>query len=319
MRDRYGRQINYMRISITDRCNLHCSYCRPGIPEHPDCSWLLEYEEILRVCRIAVKLGITRFKVTGGEPFARKGAVDFIKELAELDGAESVTVTTNGTLLDSEIIKEMSEAGLDGINISLDTMNPEKYAGITGEDLLDTVIRNIGLCCESGLCVKINTVLLSDITEDDVLSIAGLARESNISVRFIERMPMGSMAGNGPSGQYVKDILNKRGTKLVAEKERIGNGPAVYYSADGYRGYIGFIEPIHGKFCDSCNRLRMTSTGIVKPCLYYSGGYDIRQLLRNGAEDRIIMDRLAEAVYMKPEAHDFAKKPSPENMVCIGG
>lgn len=320
MTDRFGRQIDYMRISITDRCNLHCSYCRPEILEHLVHSDLLCYEEIFRVCRIAVKLGIDRFKITGGEPFVRSGAVDFIKGLAGLGDVKSVTVTTNGTLINGDVIKELKKAGLDGINISLDTMDRVRFSRITGENLLDKVISNIDLCCEAGLKVKINTVLLPDIREEDVLALSGLAKEGNISVRFIEKMPMGNMTENGPSGRFIKDILTGHGTELgYIETGRLGNGPAVYYRPEGYKGYIGFIEAIHGKFCSSCNRIRMTSTGFVKPCLYYSDGIDIRGMIRSGADDELIAKSLSNAVYMKPECHEFEVRPSSGKMNTIGG
>lgn len=319
MKDRFGRMIDYMRISITDRCNLHCSYCRPEIPEHLDQSELLSYGEILRVCRAAVRLGITKFKITGGEPFVRNGVTGFIGKLASVCGVTSVTVTTNATLLTPDVVTELKKSGLDGINISLDTINPDKYCMITGADYSNKVMENIDLCYRAGLNVKINTVMLNDLSEYEILTLAKLAENRDISVRFIEKMPMGATGDTGPSGQYVKDVLAGHGIKLIPETERIGNGPAVYFRPEGYKGHIGFIEAIHGKFCSSCNRIRMTSTGFVKPCLYYSDGLDIRRLLRNGADDKEISEKLRDIIYMKPGSHNFEGGPSSENMSTIGG
>lgn len=319
MKDQYGRIIDYMRISITDRCNLCCSYCRPNRAVHPDHSDILSYDEILRVCRLAVRLGITKFKITGGEPFARKGAPDFARDLRRIQGVRSVTVTTNGTFSDDRLCVKLKEAGIDGINISVDTTERERYRKITGADLLDAVLLNIEKCINAGLKVKINTVLLHDISSDDIKGLVRLAENTGIPVRFIEMMPMGKEKTHGQSGQYVRDFLLKKGYKLCTVPEKLGNGPAVYYSLSGGIARIGFIEAIHGKFCDRCNRIRLSSTGILRPCLYYEDGTDVRLMLRSGAGDDEILDKMRETIYRKPAAHNFEKMPSYGHMSDIGG
>ena len=319
MTDRFGRNIDYMRISITDRCNLNCSYCRPEVSEHLKHYELLSYAEGLRIARIAVKLGIHRFKVTGGEPFVRRGAEGFICDLCRLSGAESVTVTTNGTLLDEDIIRRLKAAGIDGINISLDTLEPERFVRITGSGYFQEVLDNIDKCLDSGIRVKVNAVLLPDIDESDIMALTGLARDRDIAVRFIELMPMVNIHTGGPSGKYVRDILDSKGIILASETEKLGNGPATYYRLNGYKGHVGFIEAIHGKFCSSCNRIRMTSTGFVKPCLYHTAGMDLREIIRSGADDDTILGKLRDIIYMKPESHEFEDRPAEEKMSDIGG
>lgn len=320
MKDQFNRSIEYMRISITDRCNLNCQYCRPENSEHLNHSDILSYEEILRVCTLAVKLGITKFKITGGEPFVRHNATDFIKELKNLYGVDAVTVTTNGTLLDTALVSELVNVGIDGINISLDTMNPQRFAKITGKNDFDKVIRAIKLCADEGLNVKVNMVLLPDVTEKEVLDFLEIIKKRPIAVRFIETMPMNKFSMNpGPSGEYIRTILKEHMIKINKVDLPLGNGPAVYYKPEGYEGYVGFIEAIHGKFCGSCNRIRLTSTGFIKPCLYHKEGFDIRQLMQNGCDDSLILQQLRSIIYSKPLEHDFEKQPAREDMSRIGG
>lgn len=320
MKDKFERKIEYMRISITDRCNLHCNYCRPQNPTPLAHSEILTYEEILRVCQQALKLGITKFKVTGGEPLVRRGVIDFIKELKALEGVEAVTLTTNGTLIDRELVDKLAEIELDGINISLDTMNPKRFAQITGENAFGKVIDAIGLCADAGLNTKVNTVLLPDITEDEVLYVTELARDQNISVRFIETMPMSYGCDfSGPSGKFIKTVFMENGIEFEQSNDIIGNGPAKYYRLKGYKGYIGLIEAIHGRFCDSCNRIRMTSTGFIKPCLFYKAGTDLREILRNGSSEKNLYEALKNTIYNKPQAHNFEREAADEYMSRIGG
>ena len=355
MLDKHKRSINYMRISLTDRCNLRCVYCRPEITQMVEHTQILRYEEILRVVKCAVTLGITRFKITGGEPLVRKGAVDFIAKLKQLEGVEQVTLTTNGTLLEKNL-PQLLACGIDGINISLDTLDKDLYKHITGGGDVEAVIKAIKAVVQTGIKCKINCVPIKNSyvnnsvnvdklsplhngTKVDNLSqsqtnIVEFAGSLAVPLRFIELMPL---ACNGNlssySGTEIREILYNAGYELRPLKESFGNGPAVYYEASkaGHAQIIGFIEPLHGKFCASCNRVRLTSTGQLKPCLYSQSTSDLRQLLRSGAPvmgiydkspayfDSIITELLKKAIFHKPLGHHFEEKPATFNMNEIGG
>jgi len=309
MLDQFGRDINYMRISVTDRCNLRCRYCMPQDLRRESHEDILRYEEILRICRAAVELGIRRFKITGGEPLARRGCTGFIGMLKELPGVEQVTMTTNGLLLDREL-DGLLRAGLDAVNISLDTLDAEKFMRITGcrEAVTDRLHALLRRCCALGLKTKINTVLLEE-NRDDLLSLAALAEELPVDVRFIELMPIGfgdSLTRVSPD--EVLEKLRGRWPDLKGTGERRGNGPAHYYESAGLRGKIGLIDAVSHSFCASCNRVRLTSTGQLKPCLSYDSTADLRALLRGGCTDEELTAALRRAVYAKPRAHSFDKK-----------
>ncbi len=280
MKDSLNREINYMRISVTDRCNLRCVYCMPhGISTIP-MEDILSYEEIARVCRQAVTLGITRFKITGGEPLARLGCPALVRMIRRIPGVEQVTMTTNGVLL-GKYLEELTAAGLDAVNISLDTTDRCLYEQITGSDCLNQVSSSIEAACKSGLKVKINTVLQQGLNADSWRDLLQLAKQYGRDVRFIELMPV----GQGKFGAPISNInlfhdIEKEFGPLTPDKGIHGNGPAVYYRLPGFSGSVGFISPIHGKFCSSCNRIRMTSTGKIKPCLSYGSAFDVRAALR---------------------------------------
>ena len=259
MKDRYNRTIDYMRISITDRCNLRCTYCMPQEITLTSMENILTYEEILRICNAAVELGITRFKVTGGEPLVRKGCVTLIREMKRIPGIEQVTMTTNGVLL-GQYLEELISAGIDGINISLDTLDADRYERITGKNELSAVMENIGRAINSGIRVKLNAVLQNGVNEDEWEHIALLARMNRLDVRFIEMMPIGFGKNcRGVSGRELFEKMKTRWPDLETVEDIHGNGPAVYYHVPGWKGSIGLINAIHGKFCASCNRIRLTS------------------------------------------------------------
>ena len=305
MKDRFGRTIDYMRISITDRCNLRCAYCMPHAIPHLPHSDILRYEEILRVVRSAVGLGITRFKVTGGEPFARKGAADFIAALKAEPGVECVTVTTNGTHL-IETLPRLVKAGIDGVNVSLDAVDSERYRQITGSDRAEMVLQAIERCAKSGIRTKVNSVLLED-NEDQIIPLAGLAQRLNVDVRFIELMPIGCGGEySGPDAGVMLNRLKEVYPGLAPVREVRGNGPAVYYADERLTGRIGFITARSCSFCEGCNRIRLTGTGLIKPCLCDGGTVDLRALLRGGATDEEITAALKSAVWDKPAAHGIA-------------
>lgn len=324
MKDSYGRVIDYMRISITDRCNLRCRYCMPeGIKSIP-MEQILTLEEITEICRIASELGITKFKVTGGEPLVRKGCMELIRMLKALPLTEQVTLTTNGILL-TEYAEQLKGVGIDGVNVSLDTLCAEKFAAITGYDRLDDVRRGIRTAFELGLKVKINTVLQKDVNEEAWEEMLGIAQKAPIDVRFIEMMPIGH--GSGKASVSNEELLEKiRGKYGEVTKETIavhshGNGPAVYYQIPGFLGSVGLISAVHGKFCDSCNRIRMTAEGFVKPCLCYDTGISVKEAVRNHRPEEV-RRLLEQAIYGKPEAHCFEKKEEiteKREMSRIGG
>ena len=330
MQDGYGRTIDYMRISITDRCNLRCRYCMPEQIETVDMSELLTYEEIATVVSEAAGIGITRIKITGGEPLVRLKAARLIEMLKVIPGIEEVTLTTNGILL-SEQLGDLIQAGVAGINISLDTLDPERYHQLTGFDSLDQVKEGVEAALDSGVPVKINAVSLE---REDVEPLIELTKDRPLDVRFIELMPIGM--GKGFTGLSHDEILTwlreKYGSGqnpesgLQRDETRHGNGPAVYYRIPGYRGSIGLISAIHGKFCDSCNRIRMTSQGFLKSCLCYDTGVDVREVLRSpfSEEERNsgVRNCLEKCILSKPDAHSFLHREQiseQKNMSAIGG
>ena len=322
MRDAFGREINYMRLSVTDRCNLRCRYCMPieGVPptSHTD---ILRYEELLRVAQAAVSLGIDRFKVTGGEPLVRRGIVDFIRSLKALPGVRQVTLTTNGLHLPS-LLDGLLDAGLDAVNISLDTRDNAQYQAITrSSHTADEVLHAVRLCA-GRLPTKVNAVLLSE-TAAQLVPLARLAEELPVDVRFIERMPLGvTDIAAEPVHREVIGRLRAVWPDLAPVHERRGNVPARYFASSGLRGCIGLIEAVSHAFCASCNRVRLTSTGLLKPCLCYEQGTDLKPLLRGGADNAALRDAIGQAVRDKPAAHCFAQQDAVtehKSMNQIGG
>lgn len=322
MQDSFGREINYLRLSITDRCNLRCRYCMPddGVPPtaHDD---LLRYEEFLRIAAAAVSLGIDRFKVTGGEPLVRRGCTDFIHALKALPGVRQVTLTTNGLLL-PPLLDELCAAELDGVNISLDTLDNAQYQQLTRRaHTADEVLHTVHLCA-ARLPTKVNAVLLPETT-DQLIPLAELAQILPVDVRFIERMPLGAaQTGQATTAAAALDRLRVHWPQLKPVNERRGNGPARYFHAPGMQGCIGLIDAISHSFCDRCNRLRLTSTGLLKPCLCYEQGVELRPLLRGGVDDTTLRDAIREAILQKPAAHCFQQQENiteHKSMNQIGG
>lgn len=335
MKDSYGRTIDYMRISITDRCNLRCRYCMPEAIKWLPMEEILTYEEIERICREAVALQINRFKITGGEPLVRRGCPELIRMIKNIPGTKQVTMTTNGILL-GDCIDELKRAGLDAVNVSLDTLDEKRYGEITGYRELPRVLRSIQCAVEAGIPVKINVVLQEGINEDEWWKLAELAREYPVDVRFIELMPIGHGKGNrgvsndqllermrqryqGPENSDVSEVLGEQEIQL--DPGIHGNGPAVYYMIPGFRGSIGFISALHGKFCDSCNRIRLSSTGEVKPCLCFKDSISVRDVVRRGELEEV-RRLLAQAIMRKPQMHEFevdTKVTERKQMSQIGG
>jgi cyclic pyranopterin phosphate synthase len=281
---------------------------------------ILTFEEIIRICRIMAGVKIRNIKVTGGEPLVRRGATELVKNLKNLPGIEKVTMTSNGTLLGG-YLDDLSQAGLDAVNISLDSVNRAIFRRITGKDGIEQIFAAIRRAGELGLPVKINCVPLRGVNECDVVNIAGLAKKGNLMVRFIELMPLGAAAVFHPIP--VKDLismLEKEYGFLMPVTDKIGNGPASYYTLSGFTGYIGFISALSHRFCAGCNRLRLSAEGFLKPCLSGNMELDLRALLRGGASDKKIETAIEELVMCKPEQHSFLSGGhGQKEMFRIGG
>jgi cyclic pyranopterin phosphate synthase len=308
--DSFDRTLDYLRVSITDRCNLRCCYCMPlqGVEWKPH-ETMLTFEEILRLSRIMAALGICKIRITGGEPLVRRGTASFLKNLKTTPGIERVTLTTNGFLLET-YLDEAETIGVlpDGVNISLDALDPQRYRRITRQDaepikilpLMDRLLK-------MNILVKINCVPVRSFNDEEILPIAALARERNIVVRFIELMPLGSAAALKPvSGGDVAALIEKTYGILVPFADVQGGGPAVYYSLPGFSGKIGFINAISHGFCGTCNRLRLTSEGFLKLCLSTNMGLDLREPLRAGASDEELARAIKEAAVKKPRFHTLS-------------
>ena len=321
MTDQYGREITYLRLSITDRCSLRCRYCMPeDLPFTPH-EQILRYEEILRLCAIAAGLGITTVKVTGGEPLVRRGCTGLMRELKAIPGIRHVTLTTNGVDLE-EHLPALSALGVDGVNISLDTLDRETYRSITGRDALPRVLSALRAALGLGLKVKLNCVPLAETGLAGLLDLAALARDYPLDVRFIERMPIGHGADLPPLDQgALEGAILARWPDLAPTEERRGFGPARYYRSPAFRGAVGFIDAVSRCFCARCDRVRLTSEGFLKLCLAHGDGVDLRALLRGGADDGAIREAMAAAIFAKPARHTFGQTPPDEGrgMSQIGG
>ena len=306
MLDRYGRVINYLRISVTDRCNLRCCYCMPEGVQDVGMKNILTFEEIWEIVRTGVSLGITHIRITGGEPLVRKGCVDLIRGIREIPGVETITMTTNGVLL-GNYGKQLKEAGVDGVNISLDTLDPEEFYKITGKRELKEVLAGIRAVKTAGLPVKLNAVNRKEL---DPIPLVRYAQEENLPLRFIEMMPVGyGKKYVGRSNEELWETLEAVCGKAECmtnreDLSRMGSGPAVYYQFSDLKVPVGFISAIHGKFCDTCNRVRLTAEGYLKLCLCYDEGEDLRRVLREGEKEnlRTIMEQ---TIFRKPAAHCF--------------
>lgn len=327
MKDRKNRSIDYLRISVIDRCNLRCVYCMPeeGITclEEKE---LLTFDEIIRVCTSAAKLGIKKIKLTGGEPLVRKNFVGLVRQIKGVEGIEEITLTTNGLLLE-EKLDDLIEAGITAINISLDTLDAEHFKGITKVDGFDKVLKAIKKAANSSLkSVKVNALVAKHLNEEWICKLARLAEYDQINVRFIELMPIGlGKQFERISKEEVLEKLEEEFGVLKPYEECLGNGPAKYWEIEGFKGKIGFISAVSDCFCDACNRVRLTADGFLKLCLHSKAGVDLRALLRNGVSDQDLMLTISEAIKVKPEKHYFEEivekidEQEDKMMAQIGG
>ena len=322
MFDRYQREIHYLRLSVTDLCNLRCRYCMPDGVEKLEREAVLTYEEFLRLAALFAQCGIDTVRVTGGEPLVRKNVAQLVAGLKATPGIRKVTMTTNGILL-AQQLPALLAAGLDSVNISLDTLRPEVFRQITARDEFAAVQAGLQAALESGIPVKLNCVPQAGVNEGELEDLAALAENRPLQVRFIEMMPIGYGAAMPCiSGPELRQRFARRWPELQPLTEAaFGDGPAVYYTVPGWQGSIGFIAAVHGKFCASCNRVRLTSQGFLRPCLASEAGCDLRALLRSGASDAALLQAIRETIWAKPREHHFedSSMPATRGMYRIGG
>ncbi len=322
LRDRHGRRVEYIRVSLTERCNFRCAYCMPAGAPFP-AGEPLEPEELLRLCRVFASLGVDNFKLTGGEPFMNPAALDIMAGLKALAGVRCVTVTTNGSTLDRHAPR-LAELGVDGVNVSLDAMRPETFAALTGGAFpLGRILDNILAAHGLGLRVKLNMVPMRGVNEADIVPLLEFALERGISIRFIELMPLGQARRHqGLPQAEVRRIIEQRFGPVELAAGRFGNGPAVYYSLPGRIAKIGYIAAVSQRFCSTCNRIRLSAAGFLRTCLHHGDGAALLAPLRRGESDAELANRIRAAVLNKPAGHCFESAPEEGGDVAmfrIGG
>lgn len=310
MTDMFSRSISYLRISLTDHCNLRCQYCTPQEGRIKLANEeLLSYEEILRVASLAVSLGIEKVRLTGGEPLVRRDVLSFIKTLAKIPGLNDIRLTTNGVLL-ADYAEALQEAGISKLNISLDTLRPDRFRQITGVDAFARVWAGISKVKEMGFSpIKLNVVAMKGVNDDEFIDIARLSITEPLQIRFIEFMPIGASStwdkGKYISSQGIMEILKPLGPLEPVPAKRM-DGPARVYRFAGASGSVGFISPISHHFCDRCNRLRLTSEGRLRSCLLSDKETDLKGSLRDGATDEEIRELIIAAILNKPKGHTIS-------------
>jgi len=311
LRDKFNRTIDYMRISITDRCNLRCVYCMTSdglrLIEHKE---ILSYEEIIRIVRIASGLGVRKIRITGGEPLAREDITSLTSSIKNILGIEDLSITTNGVLLE-KYAEKLRESGVDRVNVSLDSLRPERFKEITRGGDINVVLRGIETARKSGLLpVKINMIPIKGLNGDEIIDFARITLNSDYHVRFIEFMPFGSR-GFWSVDKYIpcdeiKSIVETLGPLTPVRVRK--KGPSKYFRLKDAQGVIGFISAITHHFCEECNRLRLTSNGKLKPCLFSETEIDLKPALRGGAPDDEIERLLRLAIEIKPERHNISDR-----------
>lgn len=324
--DNHGREITYLRLAVTDRCNLRCFYCMPeeGI------DWLsrealVSLQEMLRLCTLLTNMGIKKIRITGGEPFVRKDMMPFLQSLRKLDGLKDISITTNGVLT-APYIPELKELGIQSVNLSLDTLDAGRFFSITRRDEFAAVMHTLDELLRHNIDVKINAVVMDGRNTQDILPLVALTKDLPVSVRFIEEMPFNgdSHEYKGLAWDYLRILEHIREAYPKIEKLQDAAGSTSYnYKIPGHLGDIGLIAAYSRTFCGSCNRIRLTPQGELKTCLYQSGGLDLRQLLRNGASDEEIKQALIENINHRAldghEAEQQSSKGVHESMATIGG
>lgn len=321
--DNHGRNINYLRLAVTDRCNLRCFYC---MPEH-GIDWLsrtdlMSYEEMLRITTLLVHHGISKIRITGGEPFVRKDIMTFIAALSQLSNLNELTLTTNGVLT-APHIPELKKYGVKSVNLSLDTLNRERFFAITRRDELPAVMHTLQQLLSNGIVVKLNAVVMDGKNTQDILSLVALTKDMPISVRFIEEMPFNG-SGNAATSitwDYLKILETiKQSYPLINKLPDPPYSTSYNYQIPGHKGKVGIIAAYTRSFCGTCNRIRITPQGMLKTCLYDGGVLNIRDLIRNGNTDQQIMTQITNAIHHRAkDGHEAEKNSAHESMAAIGG
>lgn len=327
MVDNNNRKINYLRLSITDRCNLRCVYCMPeegiNFMAHEN---ILRYEEILRLVRLSILRGIRKVRLTGGEPLVRKGFTDFLKRLSKIDGLDEITLTTNGVLL-KQYAAEIKECGVHRVNISLDSLKPEKFKRITGRDFFEQVWQGIQEAEQLGFNpIKINVVAIRGINDDEIEDFGSLTLEKPYHIRFIEHMPVGDN-NNWNSEKFmpileIYERLQNVGPLVPIQRRNQLDGPAQRYKIKDAKGEIGLIGALSNHFCAVCNRLRLTADGHLRSCLFSENEIDVMPELRGGESDEAILALIERAIREKPEKHNLKRqghRSCTRQMSSIGG
>ncbi len=326
MLDNNHRVINYLRLSVTDRCNLRCIYCMPekGIRFMPH-SEILTYEEILHIVRLSIQKGIRKVRLTGGEPLVRKGFISFLERLSKIEGLEEITLTTNGVLLKS-LAADIKNCGISRINVSLDSLRPERFFRITGRDFFERVWEGLEEAEHVGFNpIKINVVAIKGVNDDEILDFASLTLKKPYHVRFIEIMPIGDK-NIWTTEKFIsaKEIHNRIQTLGILQP--IGHntldGPAERYALEGAKGEVGFIGALSNHFCDNCNRLRLTADGHLKGCLFSDQETDIKTPLRDGKGDSHLLNLIMDTILNKPKDHGllpYNPRKCVRQMNSIGG
>lgn len=326
--DQHNREVNYIRLAVTDRCNLRCQYCMPeeGI-NYVDRSDLLTYEEMVRLVTLLAQEGVNKVRITGGEPFLRKGMMDFLGSLKSIPGIDKLHITTNGTLTEG-LVEDLDRIGVSGVNLSLDSLDRDNFFKITRRDEFDKVMTTLDQLLASSISTKINMVVMKEHNLDDIHRMIDLTQERNVSVRFIEEMPFNG-TGEGYSGlEWNHRKILEHITHQYPHIEKLNDGPystSSNFRIDGFKGSFGIIAAYSRTFCGTCNRIRVTPTGLLKTCLYDQGIFSIRDVIRNGADDRQILEAIQNALNHKAinglaaERSRSLSKPVKESMATIGG
>lgn len=322
MKDNFNREIDYLRISVIDRCNLRCIYCMPeeGIKNLLPHNEILTYEEILKIVEIGVDIGIKKIRITGGEPLLRKDIIGFIERIAKIQGIKDIGITTNGILL-KKYVQDLYNAGLKRVNVSLDSLDSEKFKIITRVGSLKDVLDGIEEAYRVGLKpIKLNVVVMKGINDDEIEKFALWSKEVEYQIRFIEFMPVGQNAWKKEffmSKDEIKEKIENKVGKLTAVQMK-KSGPAEYFILEGAKGFLGFISPITTHICVRCNRLRLTAEGKLRPCLFSDKEIDLKSLLRSGASQEEIREMIINTIHLKPQGMSEQTKPL-RPMSTIGG
>ena len=321
--DPYGREMNYLRLGITNRCNQRCQYCMPaeGIPLNSR-DHILQFEEMEKLIQIFIDLGVNKLRITGGEPFVRKGLMEFLKRVNRFEGINSINITTNAVFI-GDIISDLEQLKIGSLNISLDSLHKDRFFKITRRDDFEIVMENINKAIKSTIPVKLNMVVLAGINDDEILSFSRLAKDKHIEVRFIEQMPFsgGPASESIISADQILDVLQQE--YLLLYEQSLPNSTARIFNNPGYKGTIGIIAGYSRTFCSSCTRLRITSEGMLKTCLYDRGAVNLKEMLRSGKTDMQIKDAIIMAVQNRAkdgfESQERYNRNSNLSMAQIGG